>query len=126
MHLEPTAEDVSELTRLEEAMWTAETRFDPIFQEAHFARDFIEFGRSGRTYTREQIIRTEKSELRATLPLPDLTVRLLSDGLAQVTYNSQAEYGGVVEHARRSSLWTKTLNTWILRFHQGTPYKPIA
>jgi hypothetical protein len=42
--------DRTELIRLEEAMWIAETRYDKAFQERHFATDFFEFGRSGRTY----------------------------------------------------------------------------
>lgn len=122
-----TAHDLAELTRLEEAMWRAETRFDPAFQEAHFAVDFVEFGRSGRTYTRAQIMRSDKSAIQAKLPLPELTIRMLGDGIAQLTYNSEALFDGVVEHARRSSIWTKTeTGCWVMRFHQGTPYEPAA
>ena len=50
------AEDIAELTRLEEAMWIAGTRRDPLFQQERFASDFFEFGRSGRVYAREQVI----------------------------------------------------------------------
>ena len=53
-------EDKAELTRLEQAMWRAETRLDLAFQEARFAPDFLEFGRSGRVYNRAQIIRTDR------------------------------------------------------------------
>jgi len=37
MEHELSEEDRSELTRLEEGMWQEETRFDPAFQERHFA-----------------------------------------------------------------------------------------
>jgi hypothetical protein len=53
-----SAEDITELTRLEEAMWIAASRYDAAFQQERFAPDFFEFGQSGRAYTREQIIDT--------------------------------------------------------------------
>lgn len=53
---ELSATDRAELTRLEEAMWTPDTRFDLQFQEARFALDFLEFGRSGRVYRRADVI----------------------------------------------------------------------
>ena len=49
-------EDRCELIQLDEAMWRAETRFDPAFQALRFADDFVEFGRSGRVYDRAQIV----------------------------------------------------------------------
>ena len=126
MHPGPSARDVAELTRLEEAMWQAATRFDPAFQEAHFAADFIEFGRSGKAYTRAEIIRRDTAEIQATLPLPKLKIRMIGEDAALLTYNSRAVFDGVVEHARRSSIWTKTATGWVMRFHQGTPYAPDA
>jgi hypothetical protein len=116
--------DRAELTRLENALWREDTRFDLALQEQVFAPDCLEFGRSGRVYTREQMLVTERARIDAVLPLPDLAIRLLDENTAQVTYNSRVTYGGVVEHARRSSLWSRTAAGWVLRFHQGTPYFP--
>lgn len=48
--LQLSEEDKLEITRPEEAMWRAETRFDLNFQRTRFAQDFFEFGRSGRVY----------------------------------------------------------------------------
>jgi hypothetical protein len=39
-------QDKAEITYLEEAMWREETRFNLTFQQARFAPDFFEFGRS--------------------------------------------------------------------------------
>jgi hypothetical protein len=50
MPLQLSEEDKLEITRLEEAMWREETRFDLNFQRTRFAQDFFEFGRSGRVY----------------------------------------------------------------------------
>ena len=105
-------------------MWREETRFDPEFQEQRFAPDFFEFGRSGRVYARPQLILTGRRPIDAVLPLPNLAIRLLDENTAQVTYNSLVAYGHVVEHGRRSSIWSRTSAGWLMRFHQGTPYFP--
>jgi len=116
--------DLRTLTELEEAMWRAETRFDPTFMERVLAADFFEFGRSGRIYSRQQTLASRKHEIEAELPLPDLQIRLLDETTAHVTYNSKVRYDGVVEHGRRSSIWSRAGNSWVLRFHQGTPCAP--
>lgn len=116
--------DRAELTRLEEGMWREATRFDQVFQEQRFADDFVEFGRSGRVYSREQIICVDSCPIQAVLPLPNLAIRLLDEDTAQITYDSQVTYDGVVEHARRSSIWSRRTSGWVMRFHQGTPYEP--
>jgi len=122
--LQLSEEDRAEITRLEEAMWRGETRFDLRFQESRFAPDFFEFGRSGRVYERRQLIFSETREIRARLPLEDLSIRLLDENTVQVTYNSHVECDGSVEHARRSSIWSRDKQGWVMRFHQGTPYEP--
>lgn len=103
-------------------MWREETRFDMAFMERALAPDFFEFGRSGRTYTRRQILDFPRESIAARLPLEDFRVRLLDVNTAQLTYNSKVRYQDVLEYGRRSSIWSRSGNTWVLRFHQGTPY----
>ena len=122
--LEMTAQDRHELTRLEENMWREETRFDMEFMEKHLAPDFFEFGRSGKTYTRAQSLAVPRQPTIAELPLPNLSFRMLNPDTIQLTYFSAVTYEGVIEHGRRSSIWSRTTNGWIMRFHQGTPYQP--
>ena len=110
-----------ELTELEEAMWRAETRFDPAFQEQRFAADFVEFGRSGRVYQRSDIIRQSGQAIAAKLPLPNMEIRMIDTCTALVTYDSEVVCDGVVERAHRSSIWSRTARGWVMRFHQGTP-----
>lgn len=117
-------EDILELTRLEEAMWREETRFDMAFMERHLAPDFFEYGRSGRTYTREQSLAVPRGEVQAKLPLPGLSIRPIDVDTVQITYCSAVTYDGVTEHGRRSSLWSRGPNGWVMRFHQGTPHEP--
>lgn len=119
---ELSEEDRRALIRLEEAMWREETRFDMAFMERALAPDFFEFGRSGRTYTRQQILDLPREPIAAHLPLEDFRVRLLDANTAQLTYNSKVRYQDVMEYGRRSSIWSRLGDSWVLRFHQGTPY----
>jgi hypothetical protein len=105
-------------------MWREETRFDVAFMAQALAPDFFEIGRSGRKYTRQQILDAPREPIDAELPLLDLEIRLLDADTAQVTYNSKVRYAGVVELGRRSSIWSRHGDAWVLRFHQGTPYVP--
>ncbi len=103
-------------------MWREQTRFDKAFMERALAPDFFEFGRSGRTYTRQQILDSPREPFGAQLPLEDIRVRLLDANTVQLTYNSMVRYQGVVDAGRRSSIWSRSGNTWVMRFHQGTPF----
>ena len=119
--------DVAILVSLEQAMWRAETRFDPVFMARHLAADFIELGRSGRSYTREQCLAAAPQPIACRLPLPNLHVRLLDADTAQLLYDSiVTRETGELEYTHRSSLWTRTAHGWVMRFHQGTPFVPDA
>ena len=114
-------DELETLRALEEELWREVTRFDPRRMNALLAADFFEFGRSGRRYRREDTLAVAPQAIEAVLPLPNFRARLLSPGVAQVTYDSSVTQDGVVLHARRSSLWSRTASGWELRFHQGTP-----
>lgn len=125
MDLPPLSpDDQAELHRLEESMWQQSHRFDLAFQEARFASDFFEFGRSGRVYDRAQAIRTDSQPIAARLPLANLRFRVLDAQTVLLTYDSAAEYDGVMKYARRSSIWYRSSSGWMMRFHQGTPFEP--
>jgi len=57
------------LPALEQTLWRRETRFDRALMEATFAPGFFEFGRSGRRYTRAELIfdEAQASDIPATL-----------------------------------------------------------
>lgn len=113
------------LVALEHELWRADTRFDRVLMESTFAPDFREFGRSGRRYTRDEMLPTgETYPLDATLHA--LSVTDLSGTLALVTYLSEVRYAPETEWANRSSLWDSTSGRWQLRFHQGTPCEAPA
>jgi hypothetical protein len=85
--------------------------------------DFLEFGRSGRTYTRPQIFEllvaeTDQSEVHAQ----NFRLVQLSEFVCLLTYRSArvSESGALEEHANRSSVWRYEAHRWQMVFHQGT------
>jgi hypothetical protein len=120
--VELCAEELQALRVLEESLWCAESRFDENRMAEILAPDFFEFGRSGRAYTREDIIRSSRQDIPSVLPLIDFQARLLANDVAQVTYISHVHYQHGEERAIRSSIWSRRSDgSWKLRFHQGTP-----
>ena len=121
MELKP--EDRRALVELEETLWRVETRYDTELMERTFAPDFMEVGRSGRRYERQEMLFAPDPEavINASLPLPEYSVKLISPDVALATYTSVVRYGEDVEWGHRSSLWSKNEGRWQLRFHQGTP-----
>ncbi|MGE3975724.1 MAG: DUF4440 domain-containing protein [Bdellovibrionales bacterium] len=118
--MEFTQSDIDQLKNLEESLWRSETRFDPNYIENVLATDFFEFGRSGRLYSRAEIIAVSPQEINAQLPLQNFQVHPLDENNALVTYLSEVKYEHL-ERANRCSIWSKTRDGWKLRFHQGTP-----
>ncbi|HEX6254456.1 MAG TPA: hypothetical protein VFZ70_01465 [Euzebyales bacterium] len=74
---EPTDTELDELIVFEAAMWRSVTRGDYSWMEQHLARNFTEFDRSGRRYTRAEVLAVEVGEKHATLPLRELHCRRL-------------------------------------------------
>ena len=118
--MEVSGEDLKALEALEEGLWRSEVRFDRKRMDELLSPDFLEFGRSGRVYRREDFLGMPAQPINARLPLEEFHARLLAADVAQVTYVSAVTYEGVEEIANRSSIWTRTEHGWQLRFHQGT------
>ncbi len=106
-----------EVRELEEGMWRPSTRANREWMERHLSSDFVEFGRSGRRYTRQEIIDVHVPDFVAVIPLKDLAMRRLGDELVLVTY--QSEMDGL--RANRASIWRRAQDRWLMEFHQGTP-----
>lgn len=109
------------LQRLEEAMWRAETRFDPEWMDRHVTDDFLEFGRSGRVYDKSATVACTPEDIDIVLPLPGFEACEMVPGVALVTYRSIRTIDGEILHANRASVWVVVDGEWRMRFHQGTP-----
>ncbi len=112
--------DSERLRRLEESLWRGDTRFDRDYMEAILAPDFVEFGSSGRVWTRAEVVAVEPVEFEAELPLAGFSANFLTDDLVLVTYRSRVDAWSPPA-ANRSSLWRRVDDRWQLVFHQGTP-----
>jgi hypothetical protein len=112
--------DAGELRKLEESLWRTETRFDQSYMDRVLSPDYFEFGRSGRIYTREEVLNVPPQEIKARLPLREFKAHPLTNDVALVTYVSEVLSGELLI-GNRSSLWVRTPTGWRIVFHQGTP-----
>lgn len=109
------------LPALERAIWSAASAYDRAEIERLLAPDFFELARSGRRYTREELL-TDTSEGRPShVALHRLDVSEIAPGVALVTYISETRYPDEIQWAARSTLWARSGEEWQARFHQGTP-----
>jgi hypothetical protein len=113
------------LRRLEERLLRPEVRTSADDVANLLAADFIEFGRSGMVYGRQQIIDALCEEQPATRAMSDFSVRWLSEEVALVTYRSSRIDPDSAKplHSLRSSIWRMIDGRWQMVFHQGTPTK---
>ena len=113
------------LRDLETELHRLETRKNKKRLEQLLHPDLVEFGRSGRRYSRNEVL-AEFSTPCAVLEsiyVERFELAQLTGGAALVTYLSahKAATGELSRHTLRSSVWVETATGWQLRFHQGTP-----
>jgi hypothetical protein len=86
------------------------------------ARDFVEFGASGRAWSREETLDALQRDGFEPPILEDFRCRQLAEGLVLVTYRAMRGDTGADPRSitLRSSIWARHAKGWVLRFHQGT------
>lgn len=84
--------------------------------------EFEEFGSSGQVWTRAQILELLASEDFVPVAMEDFRCDRIAEEVALVTYRTVRTdpQSGEKAAALRSSLWTRKLGAWRVRFHQGT------
>lgn len=109
----------------EEALLNPSVRRSPEMIRELLADDFIEFGRSGGVYTKEDVARSlvaESIDDQESLRAKDFTLRPLAAGILLLTYRSfRLTNGTEHRHTLRSSIWKFIDGRWQMAFHQGTP-----
>jgi hypothetical protein len=82
---------------------------------------FLEFGQSGRAWTRAETLAVLSEAAPTDAPVIErFETELLAPGVVLVTYRIRAERDGHPVSSRRSSIWLRNDDGWRLRFHQGT------
>ncbi|RMF67066.1 MAG: DUF4440 domain-containing protein [Cyanobacteria bacterium J069] len=92
------------------------------------APDFMEFGRSGATYTRDDELMLLPSDPEPPqVYAQDFAVNQLSDAIALLTYRAAHvnPSGELFRYTNRSSIWRLESSGWQMVFHQGTPTSPF-
>jgi hypothetical protein len=90
----------------------------------------MEFGRSGRVYRKEDVVRSLAAEGAENSPAPtaaNFELTCLADDIVLVTYRSlRKDKDGQELHSLRSSIWKLIGGRWQMIFHQGTPTHPTS
>jgi hypothetical protein len=110
------------LRACEEALLDPAVRSDRARVDEFLAKDFQEFGASGRLWSRTEILDELAYKHYVPPTIEGFHCVLLADTVALVTYRTVRgpDLAGIRVSSLRSSIWTKRDSTWELRFHQGT------
>jgi hypothetical protein len=111
------------LRNLEESLLDPAVRRDRARVRAILAEDFLEFGSSGRVWTRNTIVELLTFETKFVPPsIEDFQCAQLSEHVALATYRTVRTDDTTGERlvSLRSSIWTRESGEWKMRFHQGT------
>lgn len=113
----------AQLRRLEESLLDSAVRRDGDRLRQLLAEDFLEYGSSGRVWTRKSIIDLLATEMNFFPPaIEEFQCTFLSEHVALVTYQTVRTDAKSGERlvSLRSSIWTRADGEWRMRFHQGT------
>jgi hypothetical protein len=115
---------LEQLRALESELHRLETRQNRGRMESLLHRDFVEVGRSGRRYSRTEVLEEfAAGGVLEPVQAQDFQLSELAPGVALLTYRSAhvSPAGDLFRETLRSSLWVVAANGWRIRFHQGTP-----
>ncbi|KLU67243.1 hypothetical protein DEAC_c04550 [Desulfosporosinus acididurans] len=86
------------------------------------ADDFVEFGSSGRTYDKIQVVEGLPHSPTVPTVIEDFQVKVLSTYVVLATYRAVKanESREEMRNSLRSSIWRFTDGRWQIVFHQGT------
>jgi hypothetical protein len=117
--------DLDLIRGLEQELFRQSVRGSPDAVNNLLADSFVEFGRSGSIYEKNEVIQSlaaESTETPDTLTARDFVLRPLADGVVLLTYRSfRPAEDGEQRHTLRSSIWKFMDGRWQMLFHQGTP-----
>jgi hypothetical protein len=121
------AKDVTTIKRLELRLQLPSVRSSRAQLDQLLADEFMEFGSSGKTYDKRQVIQALLADPKSQLPrhpaLRSVKAQWLSEDVVLLTFRSTQTRAGTAErlHANRSSIWKRSNGRWQMLFHQGTP-----
>lgn len=117
-------EVTKQLLELEKTLLDPSVRRNPAQVDGLLAADFMEYGSSGRVWSRAETLSMLAHEEGYTEPplVRDFACRPLALGVVLATYRAvrMDRASGKARETLRSSIWSKDAQGWQMRFHQGT------
>jgi hypothetical protein len=107
---------------LEEKLLNPDVRKSSLELQGLLSDDFIEYGSSGKTYNKQQVIESLQHESTDLFSILEFNVRELGQGIVLATYRVQktSRNSGNKTISLRSSIWKLQDGNWKIVFHQGT------
>ena len=84
------------------------------------SEEFVEYCRFGHVYDRDHLITSEAHDLEVVFPFADFGVERLADDIVLVSYVNTVTYRDETARVRRSSIWIRQDESWLLKFQQAT------
>ncbi|MFZ0747052.1 MAG: DUF4440 domain-containing protein [Terracidiphilus sp.] len=111
-----------QLRALEETLLDAAVRRDRARVSGFLAEDFVEFGSSGRVWSRDEVLDLLATEGYQPPLMEGFECREIAPGIALVSYRTVLTDAATGKRSvtLRSSIWSKGSGVWRVRFHQGT------
>jgi ribonuclease HI len=101
-----------DVIRLEQQLLDPTYRGNAEFLAAVLHPDFVEYGKSGRVWTRDLVIAALAADPAVSGDAHDFHADQLSADVVLLTFRTTG--------ALRSSIWVRDAGNWRMRFHQGT------
>ena len=121
MDLALSLTEIAHLRDLETRLLQQDVRLNESALTALLAEDFVEFGASGRVWTRSEVISGLLNESFVTRSIHDFELRSLATDTVLATYRCACSSAdGIESMSLRSSVWRKHSDGWQMEFHQGT------
>jgi len=104
---------LDEIRELEAQLLTPTVRGSAEALDRVISEQFVEFGSSGRVYTKPDVIAHMLTMPSIEVSVSDFRVLAVAPEVALATYRTGASL--------RSSIWRREGDHWRIVFHQGTP-----
>ena len=116
-----------QIMELEQLLVQPATRLSAELLNRYLADDFYEIGATGRCFGKADVLERLPTETPPVITQQDFTCKVLSDGLAQLTYRAtiQRPEDNNPRYSVRSSLYRFNGENWQMIFHQGTACNPF-
>lgn len=111
------------IKNLELELLQPEVRLSVVRLSELIADDFVEFGASGKKYTKQDILSLLPGSAGTRYVIQDFAVIQIAPDTIMATYRVESETLGSGDRSSslRSSLWRNRDERWQIFFHQGTP-----